>query len=628
MIRILNVILISMAIFLATVVNMAFRKNSNTITARIALIAAVGGLAGYGYAYTAKGDPALVAVARTVISVCEMFIGKIEVPTVMDAPLFSSPLLLSAFWALHFLALYALASVVMTTLGASILKKFRIWLLKKNDLAVIFGVSSQTVLFANRLRDERNKDDSPISLLFVSDRQDAELARLTDKNGWVLRTDPDAVHPNSRFLRSIGVGKNGADRRITLYALSLANAANRRYASEFLEALKEAGVPDSHLSLTISTDVPGYTDKLQAQRDRYGYTDIKSFELQALTANLLTLQYPPCDTVRFREDGTCAEDIDILIAGFGTTGQNVLLSLTRSAQFTGCRFRAAVYSPDIDSRAGCFFSVCDEFCRQYPIRFVRSDARSIDAAEFVRQHVGTLKYIVACTENERTDWEIIRNLQNILGDDAKRVLFLICGEGTVTKAGFGEVDDVTTDVWRDEILTASVADRAAKVLNASYYKGSTAGPEELWRTCTPFSRESCRAAADFIPAYCRMAGISPEDAAAGRWDLSADLLENMARTEHLRWNAFHRSMGWRVMSDEEFDRRAALYLAQKNGRPTIRIAKNDAEKHHACLVSWEELAVLSDKENAVTGGTVDYQQYDRNNILAVPSLLSAIEKRS
>ena len=157
---------------------------------------------------------------------------------------------------------------------------------------------------------------------------------------------------------------------------------------------------------------------------------------------------------------------------------------------------------------------------------------------------------------------------------------------------------------------------------------STESPEELWRTCTPFSRESCRAAADFIPAYCKMAGISPEDAAAGHWDLSAELLENMARTEHLRWNAFHRSMGWRVMSDEEFDRRAALYLAQKSGRPTIRIAKNDAEKHHACLVSWEELAVLSDKENAVTGGTVDYQQYDRNNILAVPSLLSAIEKRS
>lgn len=627
MIKSAAIILIALAVFLSMVINMALKKEHSSLNVVIALLGAIGGIIFYGYGYSLKDGSLLVAVPHTVLAVCGMFVGRWEVGNVEDAPLFSHPVILCLFLVSHFLAFYSLANVVMMRLGASLLKRMRIWLLRKNDLDIIYGVSDETIQFATRLREVRKDDDLQVSMLFVPDRDDSELARLVERNGWACRTDYDAVHPNRKFLKSLGCSNGNSGRKITLYALSKAENKNRRYASDLLDALNNEKIPAGNLSLTIYTDDIVNMDKMQALGKRYGYTDVNSFEMQSLTARLLTLEYPVYNTVTFNKDGIAQEDVDIFIAGFGSTGQAVLRSLVRNGQFEGSKFHAAVFASDIDSLAGRFFSVYDELCREYSIEFNRFDARSLQASDYVKQHAETLKYIIACTGNEETDWEIIRDLEAILGRTSHNILFLICGRGIVTRVGTGEDSDRTTDIWRNEILTASVADRAAKVVNASYSGNEHADPEQLWRVCSPFSRASCRAAADFMKAYCRISGISEEEAMNGNWNPNGTLLENMARTEHLRWNAFHRSMGWKTMSDEEFRDRSETYLYQKkNGLPLIRIAKNDEERHHACLVSWEDLERLSNMENAVTGGNVDYQQYDRDNVLAVPSLLGAFDR--
>ena len=48
-------------------------------------------------------------------------------------------------------------------------------------------------------------------------------------------------------------------------------------------------------------------------------------------------------------------------------------------------------------------------------------------------------------------------------------------------------------------------------------------------------------------------------------------------------------------------------------------------KLHACLVDWEELDALSARENGVTGGNVDYKQYDRDNVKVLLSLADKAE---
>ena len=77
------------------------------------------------------------------------------------------------------------------------------------------------------------------------------------------------------------------------------------------------------------------------------------------------------------------------------------------------------------------------------------------------------------------------------------------------------------------------------------------------------------------------------------------------------------------MSEEEFDERAAEYLRQKEatGKPTIRISKNMVQRTHACLIDWQELDALSEKEQRITGKTVNYQMADIKNILTLPTLI-------
>ena len=144
MIKSAAIILIALAAFLSMVINMALKKEHSSLNVVIALLGAIGGIIFYGYGYSLKDGSLLVAVPHTVLAVCGMFVGRWEVGNVEDAPLFSHPVILCLFLVSHFLAFYSLANVVMMRLGASLLKRMRIWLLRKNDLDIIYGVSDET----------------------------------------------------------------------------------------------------------------------------------------------------------------------------------------------------------------------------------------------------------------------------------------------------------------------------------------------------------------------------------------------------------------------------------------------------------------------------------------------------
>ena len=105
-----------------------------------------------------------------------------------------------------------------------------------------------------------------------------------------------------------------------------------------------------------------------------------------------------------------------------------------------------------------------------------------------------------------------------------------------------------------------------------------------------------------------------------------ELMENLAKTEHLRWWAFQFSEGYRVMPREIWEARAEAHLKEKKekGSSRIRIGKDPEHLLHACMIEWDELDELSRRENEVTGGSVDYKQMDRDNVLNVGPLVRAV----
>ena len=124
---------------------------------------------------------------------------------------------------------------------------------------------------------------------------------------------------------------------------------------------------------------------------------------------------------------------------------------------------------------------------------------------------------------------------------------------------------------------------------------------------------SCRASADYLFSLFERLDLGNID------ELPADLMDTLARSEHLRWCAFHYSMEYEHMDEKCWDERALLYLKDiaEKGKSDIRISKDSTSKQHACLVGWDELDILSKKENDVTGGKIDYKRMDYDNIIAV-----------
>ena len=84
-------------------------------------------------------------------------------------------------------------------------------------------------------------------------------------------------------------------------------------------------------------------------------------------------------------------------------------------------------------------------------------------------------------------------------------------------------------------------------------------------------------------------------------------------------------MGFHPMDDETLSQRGEIYLQQlqEQGKATIRIGKDMQKRLHACLVSWDELDALAEKEAAYTGKRVDYKAMDTDNVLALEKLLKA-----
>ena len=167
-----------------------------------------------------------------------------------------------------------------------------------------------------------------------------------------------------------------------------------------------------------------------------------------------------------------------------------------------------------------------------------------------------------------------------------------------------------------DILYGGTMDEFAMKIN-HYYCGPDGSEKEQWFSSDYFSRMSCRASADFLSAYLfRLCGNQSIE-------ISDKKMENMSITEHLRWCGFHYSMGYTKMSDEVWEKRAEEYRKEiaLGGKGRTRISKDTVDKRHACLVSWDELDVLSAKESTVTGKDTDYKQMDRDNIKVVLRLL-------
>ena len=611
---------IAAALFLAAVSALAAKpKFLSGLLGFTTISSMLGGIIMYslGYMSTIKGNIPLVII-RAVFSTMGMFLGKNDFSAISSAEFLKNVYVLGLFWFLHFGAFYSFASAAIVTLGDSAIRHFRLALLRRGNLYLIYGANGDSISFGSQLMKEY-KD----SVVFVDDIADPGSIRAIQAIGCLLLSSPSAVEPDESFLKSIGAASGR--RRIELFALEKDLTSNIHYAGMFLNACEKAGIRPEQLGLTFL----GYDEYIggmfQAAEGRYGYQHVSVFSEQTLAARLLMRSYPPASALSFDAHARAEENFDVLILGFGGFGQTLLKYLIQNGQFAGSSFHAAVFDPKYEMVSGSFMHECGPAIRNLGCRieFHASDSRSAECYRYLTEHRKTLRYVAVCAGVNAVNEELTASLQRFFFRNGISLPIFCLDHGgiRVLSENGRKVDRLK--IFTPDILVSNALDSKAVALNHFYCSGNGKSAEENWKTCRYFDRMSSRASADFIDSLLIAAHTDREAVLSGSWHPDRESLENLGHTEHLRWCAFHYTMEYRTMSDAVFKARAEQYLKEKEaGVPKpIRISKDTEHRRHAVLRSWEDLDALSEAESAITREAVDYKMSTIRTIEQIPEII-------
>lgn len=616
MIHFFTIVLVA-ALFLGILLNLATESQTRRqLTGIAAVIAAVIGVLIYGYGFVYTFGPGLIAIFRALLAICRMFAGVNEFGTIQNTPILQNSVVVAIFWMGHFLAFYVTASTAVAALGGKLLYKIRSMLLKRGELLVIFGVENESLAYARNIR--KNKH---VTILFVDERCDASLEAAVSALGAIVDRSEGALKPDERFLRRIGV-KPGK-RKILFAAISSDSIRNLSWAKQLQQALEKSGIYPEQTSLLLK----GVEEQKAGEflgLENNGFGMVYAFNEYSLAARLMVSSIAPCDTISFDEVGKAKESFAAVIIGFGQMGRAALKQLTMNGQFDGSEFRVDVFDQNI--QAGSLYGT--QLIENHQINFHEGGGRSEGFYHFLKEFGNELKYIVISTGDQQENQEIAQELEDWYGGlDNKPAIIQITKKGLL--CSYGEKTDLTyKEIYDSDAMNLERMDHLAMVINQQYCAENGKTAEENWKSCDYFSRMSCRASADFAGAVLKAAGKTEEELLAGEWRPDTELLEHLAITEHQRWCAFHEVMGYRTMEDSLWQERAQAYLSEKaqKGRSSVRIGKDTKHKLHACLIPWDALDELSQRENLITGGHVDYKEMDRQNVLALPLLLGEIRE--
>jgi len=316
-----------------------------------------------------------------------------------------------------------------------------------------------------------------------------------------------------------------------------------------------------------------------------------------LTVREMITKHPPCKCpgLVFDENGVAQRPFSVMIVGFGQVGRQAFLRLMMNGQFVtrgGELMRAIV----VDKNKKCLeehfhhrhpaLKLCCEF------EFEDFDVQTENFRSLFDERTD-LDYVVVALDKNSLNKQVASDIRCVFERKGLNPPFIaLCEEnecshdipyGDYTSV-FGSLDEI----YKYSVIIRDDNNRMAEAVHKYYTGGKTQWHEIGW-----FLQESNRAAADFIPVMLKLAGIDEEQAIKNGTlaEKGSVLAENLAITEHLRWNAFHAAMEYRKMEIDEMCRRYELY--KTDAKPLDRSRRCSDIKMQVCIATWDYLDEIS-----------------------------------
>ena len=551
-------------------------------------------------------------IVKSVIEVGMMFYGRGNNSIFYSMPESKSPLAVFLFWLIQLIAFYTAASALIIRFGSELLRWIRITTSRVSNVNLIFGINPDSLALGRNIA---ALDDNIV--IFVDSALNENYEASIQDLGGIAYSSHDALKATTSFIHDIHLKPGQTNFR--LYAVSDEYDKNMQYARDVSASLEEMGVPPEQTKLVLLGIEEWKGMFFYSSETQYGYGSVESFYDFDLSARLLIHLYPLCNAIKFDENGLASEDLTVLIVGFGRIGHEVLRKVVASGQFEGSSFRVAVYDPQFEKRTGFFMSQYRTMFNKYNIGFYAHEGRGTEMFKFVEDNAPKLKYIVICLDNRDTARDIAVQMIDRLHTLGYSQNVYTCDTKSVRCYSQYAKECETHWIYDSDLLYSGELDKYAIELNHRYVGGKDRN--EDWKNCPYFDRMSSRASVDYL-----MPLISKIK--ADKDELTQEQRENLAKSEHLRWCAFHYTSGFKVMERDEFIGRIKAWQEEmrEKGVSRIKLTKDLKTRKHVCLVDWDELDEISELENSFTLGSRDYKELDRANIDMVVELMKNAEQ--
>ena len=548
-------------------------------------------------------------IMRALIDVGAMFSGRYNSEVFNKLPEAEIPFYVLLFWLINLLTFYTTASALLIRFGKDLLRYIRIRTSRISAVDIIFGVNQESITFGRKISDIKG-----CMLVYVDSVIGEDYETSIANLGGVAYSDKNAMNASTSFLKNIRIKPKKT--RVRLYAISSEYDKNLHYARMMSDSLQKLGVLPEHTELVLLGTDEWKGMFFQSSDTKYGYGSVMSFDEREMTSRLLMNKYPLCNAINFDSNGRAIEDINVLIVGFGRIGHEVLRKVIANGQFEGSNFHATVWDPNFENRTGFFRSQYPNMFANYDIAFEPHGGRGNKIFKFLQDNAARLNYIVICLDDRDIARDIAVHMVDRLQTMGYTRNVYTCDSKSVRCYSQYAKECETYWIYDSELLYSGELDKYAMALNHCYFNGKNA--QEDWKQCDYFGRMSSRASVDYLIPLIRMIKTKTHSDS-----FTQEQRENLAKSEHLRWCAFHYTFGFDVMSREEFiDRiKARQNEIREHGQSKMKTTKDTKAMKHVCLVDWDELDEISQTENSITNGNRDYKENDRINVDMVGELI-------
>jgi len=644
---ILPLILVTFIVFIFSVFWLAARYRRVTIY--ICLVFVATGFSLYTAGYMSSGAGflnAMYAALHGIFSTARMIGLEEDYGYFVDAEetrwLAGNLYMQILFWFCHVAGLVLIQIALISVFGKKLIDGFRLRFGLHNEIFIIKGSGKNALLLGRNIatRDARLKRaDTKSLVVFLLDNEDDEekFNEETESFGGIVHVMNN--RDLSGYLKKATLGKR--DRKYKIVIMPGEDVPDN--VQQTVEYSIEKNVYPDNLDIFVfvsteweKTKVELIFKKKEGEKRKYPYTPHIINEIDLLSRQMIE-KLPPwnCPALNFK-NGEASHDFTVMILGFGPVGQSALLYLIRNGQFVGSRMRAIIIDKDMDNLRDAFLYRNPGLNLCCDMDFKKFDIQSGDFFTLLNK-TDNIDYVVMALSGEKLNKQTALDVQ--LNYDRKNGCFPFIAIAETNRASREPEPDEKIcvfgyweGIYKESIVIREKTDRMAKAVNNVYKEMYGGFP---WHELDWFTQESNRASADFIPAMLKLSGIGEKEAVEkNTLTTDAALAETLAKTEHLRWNAFHATMGYRPISIEGMRQRFENYTGEKNTRAHIDYCRRDVpRKLHSCLVTWDELDKVGDcyKELARLAGNSkeqkrDFKENDRDNIRNIPTFIREANK--